>query len=76
MTAERQLSLLDVPHDDKRSRGWMLLFKPSESAQPVCVLGTLDYCYEELSSLRTKYPQFFFATMYRPDGQLHRGFKP
>jgi hypothetical protein len=76
MTDARQLALIDDDEIGKRSRGWMLLFKSAERAQPVCVLGTLDYCYEELSSLRAKFPRFLFASMYRPDGQLHRGFKP
>lgn len=76
MKKNRQTSLfLPAPDPPKPgSRNWMLLFKASKSIPPICVIGTLDYVYEELKSALDQYPIFWFADIYRPDGRLHRRY--
>lgn len=52
----------------------MLIFKVSDNTRPIVKLGTLDTVYEQFTSLREQFKSFIFATIYTPEGRLHRSW--
>lgn len=72
----RQLSLLS-PAQSKfiGSDGWMVAFKPSIDGQMFTALGKLNEIYDALEQWIDEFPDYYSATIYSPNGRLHRTLK-
>lgn len=55
--------------------GWTLMFKETKDGQLMAVTGKIEEVYDALDEWKQRYPEFYSAVIYSPNGSKHRTIK-